>query len=413
MAGIKFGGGSDVFRDIHPSSWAIPLETPVKTKKTKRKLIIGIPKESYYQENRVPLTPEAVAVLVANDHQVFIQQGAGLAASYSDKAYADVGAIIAYSLPDIFTKAEIIAKISPLSDEELGLLKNNQTLISAVNLGSLTPDYLKMLIRKNISAIGFEFLQDKDGSLPLVQMMSEIAGVSSIHIASELLCGTTGGKGLLLGGITGVPPSVVTIIGAGSVGYSAARTAMSMGATVKVIDEEVYKLRRLERDLGVNVFTAVGLHKYVEEAVISSDVIIGAAFKRGHRAPVVVTSEMIANMREGSVVVDVAIDQGGCVETSRITTHDKPTFVKYGVIHYCVPNIASRVSQTASAAISNIIGPLLVKAGDFGGMEQLIRHDEGIRQGVFVHRKHLVKQSLAAMFGIDAMDIGLLMAADF
>ena len=412
MGGSRYGGERNPLQQLHPSSWVIPQEALVKTSKSKKQLRIGVPKESSLQERRVPLTPEAVNVLVSNGHEVYVEKGAGLASSYSDKGYADAGAITCYSPEDIFTKADIIAKISPLSESELGLLRQNQHLLSAVNLGSLSPDYLKVLIKKNITALGFEFLQSPDGSLPLVQLMSEIAGVSSIHIASELLCGTNSGKGLLLGGITGVPPSQVTIIGAGTVGYEAARTALSMGAIVKVIDEEVYKLRRLEKDLGVNIYTAVALHKYVSEAVKSADVVIGAAFKKGHRAPIVVTADMVMEMKEGSVIVDVAIDQGGCVETSRVTDHKHPTFIEHDVVHYCVPNIASRVAQTASAAVSNILGPMLVKAGDFGGVDHLLKYDEGVKQGIFVYRRHLTKQSLSSIFGIDYVDINLLVASE-
>lgn len=412
MGGIKYSGGQSILSEMHPSSWIIPQEMPVKTRKSKKNLRIGLPKETSFQERRVALTPEAVSVLIANGHEVYVEVGAGLSSSFSDKDFSDAGAIVCYTTEDVYTKSDIIVKISPLSQEELDLLQNNQHLLSAVNLGSLSPDYLKVLVKKNITALGFEFLQAGDGTLPLVQLMSEIAGVSSIHIASELLCGTNGGKGLLLGGITGVPPSQVTIIGAGTVGYEAARTALSMGASIMVIDEEVYKLRRLERDLGMNIYTAVSLNKYVSSAVQSADVVIGAAYKPGNRAPVVVTEQMVMEMKEGSVIIDVAIDQGGCVETSRLTTHDNPTFTEHGVVHYCVPNIASRVAQTASAAISNILGPILVKAGDFGGFDQVLKYDEGVKQGIYVYRRHLTKQSLSSLFGMDYVDINLLVASD-
>lgn len=384
---------------------------PVKTKRQKKQLRIGIPKESYFFENRVALTPESVKVLVANGHEVFVQKGAGEASSFPDVAYSAAGAHLVYTVEDVYTKSETIIKISPLSREELELLRPHQTLLSAVNLGSLTPELLQVLIRKNILAIGFEFLKGSDGGLPIVQIMSEIAGVTSIHIATELLSGINGGKGMLLGGVTGVPPAVVTIIGAGTVGFNAARTALGMGATVKVIDEEVYQLRRLEQHLGMKVHTAVAMHNYIEDAVLSSDVVIGAAFKPGHRAPMVVTEDMVVGMKEGSVVVDVAIDQGGCVYTSSPTTHEKPTFISHDVVHYCVPNIASRIPATASAAISNILGPLLIQGGDLGGMEALMKVNEGVKHGVYVYRKHLTKRSLSTIFGMDFMDINLLVAS--
>ena len=400
-----------MFGDIHPSSWAVPAEMMVKTRDHKKSLRIGVPTETMPGEMRVALTPESVAVLVANGHEVYVQKGAGNASSFTDKAYAEAGAYTVYELADVYTKSDIIVKVSPVSEEELELLRPHQTLISALNLGSMSPELLRTLIKKNILAIGFEFLQGSDGGRPLVQMMSEIAGVTSLHIATELLSAHTGGQGLLLGGITGVPPAVVTIIGAGTVGYNAARTALGFGASVKVIDEDVNQLRKMQRNLGISIHTAVSLQHYVREAVESSDVVIGAAVKAGHRAPVVVTEEMVNNMREGSVIVDVAIDQGGCIETSRATSHDRPTFIHNGVVHYCVPNIASRVPATASVAVSNILGPILLKAGDMGGMEALVKTNEGLKAGVYVYRRHLTKRSLSTIFGIDYMDINLLVAS--
>lgn len=403
--------GSSILSELHPTSWAVPLERPLKTKREKKVLRIGVPLENAPFENRVALTPESVGVLVANGHEVFVQRSAGKASSFPDGAYNAAGAILCYSLADIYLKAELVVKISPLSAEELEMLRPHQTLVSAVNLGSMTAEHIRTMVRKNILAIGFEFLQGSDGDLPLVQSMSEIAGVTSIHIASELLSAHLGGKGLLLGGITGVPPAVVTIIGAGTVGLSAARTALGMGATVRVIDEDINQLRKLSVALGNKVHTAVSMHNYIEDAVLTSDVVIGAAFKPGYRAPIVVTNDMVSNMREGSVIVDVAIDQGGCVETSSPTTHKNPSFIEHDVVHYCVPNIASRVPATASAAVSNILGPLLIKAGDMGGMESLMKVDQGVKHGVYIYRKHLAKRSLASIFGLEFMDINLLVAS--
>lgn len=409
MSKSRIGGG--IIGELHPASWVVPLEMPMKTRREKKVQRIGVPKENGLTENRVALTPESVGVLVANGHEVFVQKGAGEMSSFPDGAYNAAGAHLTYSIEDVYLKAETIVKIAPLSAEELELLRPHQILISALNIGSMSADHIRTMLRKNILAIGFEFLQASDGNLPLVQSMSEIAGVTSIHIASELLSTHSGGKGLLLGGITGVPPAVVTIIGAGTVGLGAVRTALGMGATVKVLDEEVHQLRNLEQALGQKIHTAISLHNYIEDFVLSSDVVIGAAFKPGHRAPIVVTEEMVANMKEGSVIVDVAIDQGGCVATSRLTSHERPTFIEHDIVHYCVPNIASRVPATASSAVSNILGPLLIKAGDMGGMEALMKINEGVKHGVYIYRKHLTKRSLANIFGLEFMDINLLVAS--
>ncbi|MEM8887562.1 MAG: alanine dehydrogenase, partial [Bacteroidota bacterium] len=328
------------FSGVYSGYRAVPEELAVRQHQSKKSLRIGVPKELLFQENRVAITPMTVGVLVANGHQVYIEQGAGEGARYTDKDYSEAGAVVCYKVEDVFKQADFILKVSPLSSDEALLLRDNQTLISAVNLGNFSPEILNELIKKNITALGFEFYRSGDGSLPLVQMMSEIAGVSSIHIASELLTGNNDGQGMLLGGITGIPPAEVSIIGAGTVGFNAAQTAMGMGARVRIIDEEIYKLRRIEKELGINIYTSVAQGNYIREAVVSSDVVIGAAFKEGGRAPLVVTDDMVQEMKEGSVIIDVSIDQGGCVETSRPTTHDQPTFIKHGVIHYCVPNIA-------------------------------------------------------------------------
>lgn len=398
---------------LYSGSWVVPKELQAPVNQEKKSLRIGVPKETFFQETRVPLTPQSVGVLTAAGHEVFIEHNAGAGAQFSDRDYAEAGALIKFQPADIFNQADYIVKISPPSEDELLLMRENQSLVSAVHLGSLNPDFLHALMRKNITAVGFEFFQSEDGSLPLVQMMSEIAGVSSIHIAAELLTGLDRGQGILLGGITGVPPAEVTIIGAGTVGFNAARTAIGMGARVRIIDEEISRLRRIVRELGMSVYTAVAQYNYVYDAVVNSDVVIGAAFSSGSRAPIVVSEEMVANMRPGSVIIDVSIDQGGCVETSRVTHHDAPTFIEHEVIHYCVPNIPARVSRTASMAVSNILGPLLMNIGDSGGIEHLLKYNEGLKEGVYTYRHHLTKKNLARLFGMNMKyrDIGLLIAS--
>lgn len=400
-------------KGLDPSLLTLTQEKLAPTGTRQRQLKIGIPRESSYQETRVPLTPGAVSTLVANGHRVLLEHDAGALAQYTDTAFSEAGGQIAYSKEEVFKEAEILIKIAPLSLAEIELLKPGQTIISAVHIGGIRPDYLKGLMRKGVTAVGFEFLQAPDGSVPIMRMMSEIAGITSIHIATELLAaGPSGGKGLLLGGVTGVPPSVVTIIGAGAVGYHACKAALGLGATVKVIDTEVYKLKRLEELLGHKIYTAVAQPNYVAEAVATSDVLIGAAYRHGARAPVVVTEDMVAQMKAGSVIVDVAIDQGGCIETSRITTHEHPTFELHGVVHYCVPNIAARVAHTASASISNILGPLLLRIADAGGVKNLMATDPFFKRGIYAYHKHLTHRMLAAMFGLDFMDIELLYAAE-
>lgn len=398
---------------IHPISWANPQVLEKKVQANKAQIKIGIPREFNLQENRVSLIPEAVGVLVGNGHTVLVEHDAGKAAQYPDREYAEVGGLIVYDHSEIYRDCDVIVRITPIGLEELGLMKDGKTIISAVHLGSLSPEFLKELMRKNITAIGFEFVRSDDGSLPLLQMMSEIAGTSSILIASELLTTHNGGKGLLLGGITGVPPAQVTILGAGSAGTHAAITALGLGADIKVIDESISQLRKLEILLGRKVYTAVSQQNYIRDAIKNADVVIGAIFKPTGRTPVIVTEEMVADMKEGSVIVDISIDQGGCFETSEVTSHKKPTYEKYGVIHYCVPNIASRVPHTASAAISNILTPMLLQIGNTGVLSDLHSVDRNIRTGIYAFKKHITQKALANMFGLDYMDPDLLFAAHF
>lgn len=397
---------------VRSSTFSETLEKSVKAQKKQQRMLIGVPKETMFQENRVALTPETVAILVNHGHQVMIESGAGQKAHYSDRDYSNAGAIVSINVADIFTQSDFIVKVGPLSEEEIPLLKDRQTIISALNLGQLSPDYLYHFLKKNITGIAFEFFQAPDGSLPVMQMMSEIAGVASIHIASELLADKQHGKGILLGGVTGIPPALVTIIGAGTVGYHAAKTALGMGARVRIIDEAIHQLIAIKKELGLEIYTAVSQYNYIRDSVIESDVVIGAAFKKGKRAPIVVSEEMVQQMKKGSVIIDVAIDQGGCIETSEVTNHDHPYFIKDDIIHFCVPNIASKFPRTATIAISNVLGPLLISIGEHSGLENLMRADEGVKQGVYCYRKHITKKSIANMFGMgmNFRDISLLMA---
>jgi len=402
---------ADVPETIHPISWANPqiLEKKVHTRSTQ--LRIGIPKEHELQENRVSLIPQAVGVLVNNGHTVMVEHNAGAASQFPDREYTEVGGQICYNAEDIYTQCDVIVKITPLTMEELALMKDGKTIISAVHLGSISTLFLKELLRKNITAIGFEFVRSEKGTFPLLQMMSEIAGTSSILIAAELLTSRNGGKGLLLGGVTGVPPAQVTILGAGNAGTHATITALGLGASVRIIDEDLSQLRKLETMLGRKVFTAVSQQNYIEDAVLEADVVIGAIFKPTGRTPVIVTEEMVSKMKSGSVIIDISIDQGGCFETSKVTNHTQPTFLCHEVIHYCVPNIASRVPHTASSAISNILTPMVLKLGNTSTLNDLFSVDRNIKSGIYSYRRHITQKALANMFGLDFMDIDLLFAA--
>jgi len=388
----------------------IPQEEAVLLKQKKNELVIGIPKEIAFQENRVALVPDAVALLVNNGHRIVIEKDAGRASNFDDHDYSEAGAEIVYSAQDVYERASIILKIAPPTIEELEWMKPKQILFSALQLSIQPKDFLQKLIAKKLNCVAYELITDSENIYPFIRSMGEIAGGTSILIAAELLSNINGGPGLLLGGITGISPTEVVIIGAGTVGEFAARAAIGLGANVKVFDNSIYRLRRLQNALGTRVFTSIIVPRVLEKHLKTADVVIGAMRATGARAPIIVTERMVAEMKAGSVIIDVSIDQGGVFETSRPTNHSQPTFKKHSVIHYCVPNIPSRVARTASYAFSNLLAPILINMGEEGGFDALIRRDAGVRKGVYVYNGILTNKSLSEIFKLPYKDINLLTA---
>ena len=387
----------------------MPKEEMLEVKPNFKQLQIGVPKESSFQENRVSLTPESVALLVANGHSVVIEKGAGSASNFTDKEYSDKGAVIAYSKAEVF-KVSLILKIEPPTQAELDLMKTGQVLISAVQLSTQSKDYFLKLIDKNVFAFGFEFIKDKHGKLPIVRSMSEIAGNTSLLIAGEYLSNVNDGKGLMLGGISGLMPTNVVILGAGTVGEYACRTALGLGASVIVFDNSVSKLRRLQDNINQRVSTSLFQPKVLIKALKRADVVISALQVGDGKVPCIVSEDMVMEMKNGAVVIDVSIDQGGVFETSEITNHKKPTFIKHDVVHYCVPNIASRVSRTASIAISNILTPVLLNMAEEGGVENTIRKYDFLRSGVYVFNGFVTNAIVSKNFNLPLKDLGLIMS---
>lgn len=394
---------------IFSSFGLMPKEEMLEVKPNFKQLQIGIPKESSFQENRVSLTPDSVGLLVANGHSIIIEKGAGVAANFSDKQYADKGAEIAYSKDDVF-KAMFILKIEPPTKSELELMHKGQELISAVQMSTQSAEYFNTLNKKNITAFGFEFIKDSQDKLPIVRSMSEIAGSTSLLIAGEYLSNVNNGKGLMLGGISGIMPTNVVVIGAGTVGEYACRTAMGLGSSVIVFDNSVSKLRRLQNNINQRVSTSSIQPKALMKALRRADVVISALRIGDGRVPCIVSEEMVQQMKKGAVVIDVSIDQGGSFETSEVTTHKKPTFIKHAVVHYCVPNIASRVSRTASMAISNILTPILLRISEEGGVENTIRKHECLRNGIYAYKGSNTNEVLSRYFNIPFKDLELIMA---
>ena len=390
----------------------MPQESLQEVSKLSKELFIGIPKEISFQEHRIPLTPEAVAILVNSGHKVLIETGAGNSANFTDSDYSEAGAQIAYSARDVY-QAELVLKIAPPNMEELEYIRDKQHLMSILQIGMQPAGYMQKLSDKKVTALAYEYLKDEADVYPVIQAMSEIVGSAAILIASELMSNTTGGKGELLGGVPGIPPTEVVILGAGTVGEYAARAALGLGASVKVFDNNTYKLRRLQKNLGARIYTSTLNPAVLLKSLRTCDVAIGAILGKEGRSPVVVTEEMVSEMRFGSVIIDVSIDQGGCFETSEVTNHSHPVFRKYGVIHYCVPNIASRVARTSSYALSNIFTPILMGMGEEGGMEPLLWKDKHVRCAAYLFRGTVTNRYVADVCKMSYRDLNLLMAARF
>jgi alanine dehydrogenase len=392
------------------STGFLPQEEMLEIGKKAQKLVIGIPKENKRYESRVGLTPEAVEILVNNGHEVLIEKDAGKAANYTDNNYSENGAQIINNKSEVF-QCDIILKIAPPTIEEIELFKNNQVLISSLHFPSQSEEYIRKLMQKRITAISFEGLKDKENCYPVVRSMSEIAGITSILIASEYLSNVNDGKGVLLGGVSGITPTEVVILGAGTAAEHAARAAIGLGAFIKVFDFSVSKLKRIQTNLSSRLFTSVFHPRVMEKHLKSADVVIGAMHLGDKGPQFLITEEMVKKMKKGSVIIDLSIDQGGCIETSECRTHLDPVYTKYGVMHYCVPNIASRVARTASIALSNVFNPILLSIAETGGVQKQLKQEVGLRHGVYIYNGILTNDRIGNYFGIPSKDIDLLMAA--
>lgn len=384
----------------------LPQEETLEVGKHKKELFIGIPKETSYQERRICLTPDAVTSLVYQGHRVMIEAGAGESSSYTDKEYSDAGAEVTKDTKRVFS-CPLLLKVEPPTIAEIKMMNPETILISAIQLKTKKKAYFEALIQKKITALAFEYIRDEDGSFPAVKSLSEIAGTASILIAAELMITDDLGKGLLFGNITGVPPTEVVILGAGTVGEFAAKTALGLGASVKVFDNSITKLRRLQNNLNQRIFTSTIQPKALLKALRRCDVAIGA-MRGNERCPIVVTETMVEHMKKGAVIVDVSIDTGGCFETSEVTTHEKPTFLKNNVLHYCVPNIPSRYSKTASLSISNIITPYLLQIAEDGGIESAIRCNISLLNGIYLYHGIVTNKAISDWFDLPNNDINLL-----
>ncbi|SRR6056297_291456 len=387
-----------------------PQEEMLETRRKHSKLVIGIPKDNDKVETRVGLTPEAVEILVNQGHEVIIESGAGKGANYSDHEYSENGGFIVQEKGQVL-QCDIILKISPLTEEELDKLKGDQIIFTSLTLPIQKEQYFRKLMKKKVIAVAFELLRDDDNSFPVLKGMSEIAGTTSVLIASEYLSSSQKGKGVLLGGVSGITPAEVLILGAGTAGEYAAKAAIGLGASIKVYDYSLIKLRRFQKHLGMRVYTSVFHPRVLGKDLQSADAVIGALYKREDTPQFLITEDHVRKMKEGSVIIDLSIDQGGSVETSQIRSIHDPAFKKHGVIHYCVPNIAAKVGRTASIALSNVFYPLIHKIGEYGGIMNYLKENRGLRSGTYIYNGILTNNQIGHLFNIPSRDIDLLMAA--
>ncbi len=387
-----------------------PQEQLARVAEKPNVLFVGLPKEVSLQENRISLTPDAVSVIVANGHKVWIETGAGIKANFSDQEYSEAGAEVVLSKEEVY-QANIILKVEPPTLDEIKLFKPNQIIFSALQMATRNKEYFKQLSVKKVIAIGYEMVEDKVGGRPIVRAMSEIAGNTVMQIAAEYLTTTNNGLGVILGGITGVPPTKVVILGAGTVAEYAARAASGLGAEIMIFDNHIYKLRRIKHALSFQVFTSTLDSSYLAEVLKDADVVIGALRPERGGNKIVVTEEMVQSMKQGAVIIDLSIDHGGCVETSELTTHELPVIEKYGVIHYGVPNITSRVARTASYVLSNIFTPTLLRSAEEGSLEDMIYNHKWILNGVYAYKGGITNRYIAKKFDLPFKDLSLVMAA--
>ena len=370
-------------------------------------MIIGVPKEVKNKEDRVGMTPAGVNVLTSKNHKVYVEKSAGVCSGFSDEEYIKSGAEIIDSAEEVYTKSDIIVKVKEPLAHEYQYLKKNQIIFTYLHL-AVEKALTKELLNKKVTSIAYETIQTKDGKLPLLIPMSEVAGKMSVQIAANLLENRNKGAGILLGGIAGVPAGKVLIVGAGYVGANAAKIAIGMGANVSIVDINTDKLREIDNMFGNRIKTYVSNETILKELIKEADVLIGAVLIPGHKAPCIVTEEMVKSMKKGSVIVDVSIDQGGIVETmDRMTTHENPAFEKYGVLHYSVANIPGSVARTSTIALTNETIKYITKIAD-SGLVEAIKKDESLGKGVNTFAGKLTNKGVAKALNLEYTELSSL-----
>ena len=387
----------------------LPAEEKLEVRKKIQKINIGIPANMNNNEPCLPLTPQAVEILVNDGHEVIIESSAGIQSRYSDSEYASSGAIITSNKAEVF-QCDYVLKVAPFNSAEIALLRGNQVLFSMLQIDNQCESDIKALMQKKVTSIAFEYLKDETGCLPVMQSLSEISGIVSMTVASELLSSSSNGKGVLFGGVTGISPAAVILLGADAVAESATRVALGLGAEVKVFDNSVSKLRAFEQKFSQKIFTSLFYPRVLKKAIQSADVVVGA--QPFNSVPqYIVPKDMIRKMKRGSIIIDLNASQGGCFETSKCTSLSSPTYEWEGIIHYCVPNITSRVSRTTTIALSNIFASILLEIGEIGGISHYVKSKKGFRDGIYIYNGILTNKDVGNKINMQAKDLDLLMAA--
>ena len=374
----------------------------------KKTLVIGLPKETDGDEKRVSLTPRAVRQLVGGGHRVLVEKSAGDGAYFSDNEYSEAGAEIMENAEEVL-QADVVVKVLPPDDTELTKMRKGRVLVSSMRYQTLTKSYFTRLASKKTTALSYELIQMPNGHYPFLKAMSEIVGNSVVVIGASYLSDPYMGNGTMVGSFPGLPPTEIVCVGAGTVIQNACRVANGMGCAVKVFDDSIYKLRELQNAVGMPIYTSTIDMETLDIAIEKADILITAKHTFSAHSPLIVKESVVAKMKPGSVLIDVSIDQGGCCETSKPTTHRNPAYKLHDVTHYCVPNIASRVPRTASTAISNYLLPSLLQLGECGGIETLLQHDHSFSKGAYMFNGKLTNQRVAEKFSISYNPIELLL----
>jgi alanine dehydrogenase len=366
---------------------------------------IGVPRERHVDEHRVGLTPAGVELLTAAGHVCSVESDAGRGAGFSNIDYERAGGRIVYSTEEAHGRADLVFRVGLVTEEEAAWLQPGAIVAGFLHLAARRRTVVEAFLEKRITAIAYETIQD-DGALPVLMPLSQVAGRMVPQVAGRLLQNDHGGKGILLGGVPGVPPAEVVIIGAGTVGAAAARAFLGIGATVYLLDRDLARLQHIDETCagGRRPIMMVSHPFNIRKTVRFADVLVGAVLVPGARTPVVVTREMVKSMKPRSVILDVAIDQGGCVETSRPTTHRDPTFVEEGIIHYCVPNMTSVVARTATHALNNAMWPFMWEIARLG-LDEALNRMPALKRGVATHASHVVNAALAAHLGVHEVSL--------